>query len=414
VRQAASGILLKRIITTGVATVLLVLCFAPPSDGHTTSDTDTATVSNVQEPPPPSGYPASFFTGPAGTNNPLPSGGYPFMHSWFGETPANDLFGTSSSQQIQSFQFRESQIGRQMNIIHNWQQARCSLDMASVNEYRAEGVVVLDWEPSPVHYDQILAGQADNCIVAVAQQLATITSGNPVILRMYHEWNGDWMAWSCSSAAGSNCGFSSPAHISTDQTKQVWQRTVDKLREGGAFANGKVAVDLDWHEGFYGPGNDGFIEANAYPGDAYVDWISSTSYSEGQSEWCGPTTQHLCELAETMTHGQCISPPFPEIQQTGYSCSSSKIPQGVEADYRGRKPYLLAETGLGHPAADDWAGSWMRYAGAYISAHQPGLGAVTYFDFDPRQFGETLNWRVDSSSSKLQGFKDWGALPRFN
>jgi hypothetical protein len=366
---------------------------APPKSA------DAAT-SRVVEPPP-SGHPASFFTGPAGASNPLPPAG----KAWFGTHtlcyPDPKVCGYQDHLNLTHS--REAAIGRQFNVIADFQQSRCSLDMGRVHAFRAEGPLVLSWEPNPHKPDQVLAGQADSCIRAVAGQLATITTGNPVILRMYHEWNGTWMSWSTNSNG---------TRITATQARDVFRRTVDQLRAGGAFANGKVATMLDWHEGYFGNG-DAFDEIAAYPGDAYVDWIGSTGYSYGTTDqWCGGTTQHYCELSEVLHHGQCLTPPFPQQQQPGFSCNASRVPVGTEVFARNRKPYLLSETGRAENAIS-LQGSWMRYAGAYITANMPGLYGVTYFDVNAQAFGEPHNWSLSTNTAKLQGFGDWGAMPRF-
>ena len=340
-------------------------------------------------PAPPSDFPASFFTGPAGAENPLPAPG----KAWFGESPHH----------LAEFRQREGQVGRQFSVIHDFQGSRCQLEMPRVNDYRAEGPLVLSWQPSPSRPDQVLAGQADICIRSVGAQLASITSGNPVILRMYHEWNGSWMPWSNNSNG---------SRITATQARDVFRRTVDQLRAGGAFANGKVATMLDWHEGSFGNG-DVFDELQAYPGDNYVDWLGSTEYAWYSSQWCGPSTQHYCEFGELFHHGRCLTPPFPEQQQPGFSCNATNIPVGVEVWARGRKPYMVTETGR-NEFSISLQGAWMRNAGRYISANMPGLYGVIYFDFDTRQLGETNYSSLETNQGKLQGFADWGALPRFN
>jgi hypothetical protein len=383
-----------------------------PGETCSSCPADCGTCGGPVSPPPPDAgtttgnYPASFFTGPAGQNNPLPAQrpGYPSQQAWFGETPPQGCpsFPCSWQDHLNGFHSREAAIGRQFDVIHDFQQARCSLEMARLNGYRAEGPLVVAWTPNPNKPDQILAGQADACIRSVGAQLATITSGHPVILRMYHEWNGNWMNWSINSNG---------TRITAQQARDVFRRTVDQLRQGGAFSRAKVATMLDWHEGHFNNG-DVFDEIAAYPGDDVVDWIGSTGYASGRPEWCGSGTQHLCEAAEVFTHGNCLTPPLPEAQQAGYLCGPSRIPQGVEKVYRGRKPYMITEIGRGEDAAT-LQGSWMRYAGAYMSAHMPGLFAVTYFDVDARDHGETENWYVDTNPGKLQGFADWAKLPRF-
>lgn len=373
-------------------------------DGDSKADLQDPGCTDAQDdsesPDPPSPFPASFFTGPAGTNNPLPAPG----KAWFGQTPGQGCptFPCSYRDHLNLFRTREQQIGRQMSVISDFQQGTCSLNMDRVNAYRAEAPLVLAWQPNPNKPDQVLAGQADSCIRSVAAQLRTITAGNSVILRMYHEWNGTWMNWSSNSNG---------SRITATQARDVFRRTVDQLRAGGAFTNGKVATMLDWHEGHFGNG-DAFDEVAAYPGDAYVDWIGSTGYGDNKPEWCGGGTQHLCELAEVLHHGECLTSPAPEQQQAGYLCGPSRTPYGTEVFSRDRKPYMLTETGKNETSAND--GSWMRYAGAYISAHMPGLYGVAYFDFNAKLVGETADWSVDLSAAKLQGYADWGSMDRFN
>lgn len=161
----------------------------------------------------------------------------------------------------------------------------------------------------------------------------------------------------------------------------MWRRTVDVLAAAGAFPNTSIV----WcpEEGHYGNG-DGFDERLAYPGDRYVDWVCADGYNWNRAEsWCGAhgnPRQGWCEFAEI----------FHDTVSPGGN---------VEMDFRGRKPFMVGETGSteGQHARK---GEWFRKARDSIRKSMPGLRALVYFDMAY----EASDWRISTSPSSFAGF----------
>jgi hypothetical protein len=84
---------------------------------------------------------------------------------------------------------------------------------------------------------------------------------------------------------------------------------------------------------------------------------------------------------------------------------------GVEYTFRGKKPYLVGETGsVEDPYTPGRKGQWMTAMGSYIKAYMPGLYALVYFDLAASGAG----WNLDTSTSSMNGFKTFASDPYFN
>ena len=88
----------------------------------------------------------------------------------------------------------------------------------------------------------------------------------------------------------------------------------------------------------------------------------------------------------------------------------SFLPSGsVETDFRGRKPFMVGETGSVEGAPGSKA-EWFRNARAYIKAAMPGLRALVLFDV---AFSDG-DWRVGTSTSSLEGVRELVRDPYFD
>jgi hypothetical protein len=322
------------------------------------------------------GYPASFFNGPAGTNILLPPhGGYPSKGAWIGEESANGL------TQVQS---REQYFGRRFNIYAFYAQNRCDpYPSILANAVSTGHIPLISWFPTPAYADQIIRGDADNCIKSFGNAIASQSA--KVFIRPYHEFNGGWMTFSKNSDG---------TRATANQQRQMWQHTVDVLRTTNALSK----ASLVWcpHEGYYNNG-DAYNNPTPYPGDNYVDWVCSDVYNHNLSTaWCGPYHAGWCTFAEGFTHGN-YAPKY--------------TPRGVEYDFRGTKPFMVGETGsVEDPNTPGRKGQWMVDMGNYAKTYMPGLYALVYFDATY----STGNWTLDSSTSSLDGFKSFANDPYFN
>ena len=111
------------------------------------------------------GYPASFYSGPAGTNILLPpNDGYPAKGAWIGEASGNGL------TQVQS---REQYLGRKFNIYAYYAQNRCDPYPSILADVVSSGhIPLISWYPTPTYADQIISGQADSCIKSFGNAIA--------------------------------------------------------------------------------------------------------------------------------------------------------------------------------------------------------------------------------------------------
>jgi Glycosyl hydrolase family 26 len=350
-------------LAVSIATLLLVVAVSSPAaPGLINTETRLAR------------YPTSYFAGPAGERNILP----PRKGAFLGIYPGGRF--KTWAQLKRQFLSRSRYAGRRLDImgLHYGAPAGACFNPGyapfSVGHeawVRRHGALpYVTWSP---HFslDQINAGQADACFRDVAQRAKAY--GRRVFWRMYWEFNGNWYPW----AYGGD-----PAKLVA-----AWRRTVDIFRASGA-------TNLIWvwspDEGWYrGDAPKGF---QAYPGDAYVDWVASDGYNWfTRTAWCG-----------AMDHphpGWCQ---FEEIFHGSLSAGKS-----VELDFRGRKPYMVAETGSVEDAARlRRKGRWFRYARDAIKARFRGLRALVYFDQNTSSTeGCRCNWRIDSSRASLRGFR---------
>jgi hypothetical protein len=322
-----------------------------------------------------SGYPASFFGGPAGTNIVLPpNGGYPARGAWIGEASANGL------TQVQS---REQYFGRKFNIYAYYASNRCDPWPTTLAQAASAGYIpMISWYPNPYYADQIINGLADSCIKSFGNAVANQSA--KVFVRPYWEFNGGWQPFSKNSDG---------TRATAAQEKQMWQHTIDVLRTTGFFS--KASVVWSVNEGYYNNG-DAWNNPTPYPGDNYVDWVASGSYNwDSSTAWCG-LHAGWCSFAEAVTHGR-YAPTY--------------TPIGVEASFRGKKPYLVGESGsIEDPNTAGRKGQWMVDMGNYAKTYMPGLYAIVYFD----TAYNGSSWNLDTSTSSMNGFKSFANTPYFD
>jgi hypothetical protein len=185
------------------------------------------------------------------------------------------------------------------------------------------------------------------------------------MLRPYHEFNGDWMIYS-------GCGRS---------FIHAWRRTVSIFQRQGA-------TNVAW---VYPPA-EGYrtCAEHSYPGDSWVDWVATSGYNHDRStSWCGVHT------------GWC---PFKDIFHFDPSISLH--------DYFGlHKPIMFTETGsVEDPSAPGRKGNWFRDLGSTMKNDLAYGRAVVFFD----QSTSNYDWRIDTSQSSLDGFRDLAQDPYFN
>jgi hypothetical protein len=307
-------------------------------------------------------YPASFYTGPAGDNNILPTKPGVFL----GIAPGGQ--GMTFEQGEQQAASREAYVGRKLDIDHHFV-GGCTFDATKANAIISAGrIPMFSWQIG-YSLDRVNAGSADACFSQYGQGLAAW--GRPIFLRIYWEFN-------------------LPGAFPYSGTGQpfidAWRRTVNIIK-----AQGVTKASFVWApgEGHYSQGMP-----YSYPGDSYVDWVASDGYNfNAAGAYCG-----------AMNHphdGWCQ---FEEIFHDGLNPGDS-----VEIDYRGHKPFMTAETASVEGSAEQ-KGSWFVSAGTRIKAVFPGLYAYVYFDQDYTDGA----WRIATSTSSLDGFKTMAQDAYFN
>jgi hypothetical protein len=290
---------------------------------------------------------------------------------------------TSASSLEQNLVSRESLLGRKLNVdhIHYGSGAGC-YDVAPFSqgiESWAWGRGVysfVSWSPSYT-IAQVNSGAADACFRDVAQRFKAF--GHPVWWRLWWEFNGTWFPWKYDPA-------NPQAFI------DAWQRVVGIFKSVGA-TNTMFVWAPD--EGYFVPSKT--LQANGYPGDAYVDWVASDKYNFNSSNaWCG------------FHAGWCD---FWELFHHGYSGAQAV---GVEPSFRGRKPFAVAETGSVEDASNaNHKGQWMQNMATSIKSDFPDLRMLLYMDVNLTAT-DGVNWRIDTSSASLAGFKTLAQDPYFN
>ncbi len=135
----------------------------------------------------------------------------------------------------------------------------------------AQGITPeITWEPTNVSFADINSGLYDAYLTTTATELKAF--GSTIFLRPFHEFNGTWYTWGLANQGGSSA--TDTAFIA------AWQRMVTIFHNAGAtnvkfvwcFSTGALgnATTSPWNN-----------PANAYPGDAYVDWIGYDTYNRG-------------------------------------------------------------------------------------------------------------------------------------
>jgi hypothetical protein len=78
------------------------------------------------------------------------------------------------------------------------------------------------------------------------------------------------------------------------------------------------------------------------------------------------------------------------------------------------KPYMVAETGsVEDPLTPGRKAQWHRDARAAIKLRFPYLRGFLYFDVN-MTLSQGVNWRLDTSQSSLEGFREMALDPHFN
>lgn len=179
---------------------------------------------------------------------------------------------------------------------------------------------------------------------------AAAADGRPFYLSFAHEMNGTWYPW------GADVNGNSPADYIA-----AWRHVHDRFTAAGAD-NVRWVWCPNVADGPYVPMSD------PYPGDNYVDWVGMDGYNGGGSQWRS----------------------FAEIFGASYATLTSMTD----------KPMVVGETASAEDGGDK--ALWIRDAfQTQLPLNFPRIRAVLWFNHDKER-----DWRVDSSPSSLQAFRE--------
>jgi hypothetical protein len=343
-----------------------------------------------------SSCPASYFTGPLGSNNLIPSKPGAFLIDFYGG------IGTDWAQTQAGLLQRESDMGRKFDGIgfqyrggDSWGGVFGMTDPTSFTP-RVEqwihdqgSVPVITWSPD-LTITQVNNGVADAIFAKAANYWKTYSF--PIMLRIFDEFDNPSAPWAAvpDSANGNvnTCG---------SQFISAWQRMVNIFRSNGAS-----------NVGFWWVPEEGANRSCvniSYPGDAYVDWVGSDWYNTclvgNTSQWCTPLHSGWASFNEIFN----------------YSSLGSSLPEQHNL-WGPHKPFVIGETGSWYDSNNPSnKGAWFANIPA-TAKNMLYLRGIEFFDEDVSAAeGALSNFRVDyptSNSSVYAGFKQMAADPWFN
>jgi len=299
-------------------------------------------------------------TGPAGTAPATAAPAGPAATTAGGLSPAparvpgRVMFGSyldlSGLTAAQSLARRRAETGRDPRIVHLFYDWYDPLpDRVALP---AGAVLMLSWRGT--FYRSINDGSADAMIVRDARALVRYRL--PVFLRWGWEMDGHWYDWSGASNNQDPAGYVA-----------AWRHLHDLFAAQGATnvawvwsPNSRANPLVAWN-----------ATGNYYPGDSYVDWVGLSGYSYGRE-----SPQYLFGT--------------------------------IVAGYGGRKPIMIAETGVSDSGGTTKP-DWIAALGAWIAAH-PAVGALVWFDTDA---GGGTNWRIDTSAAAIAAYRALVTAPLF-
>ena len=329
--------------------------------------------SSLPPPPPPSPpsgvtYPASYYTGPLGQRNPLPSKTGAFLLTWAGSTGCD---WACIKAQIAE---REQATGRRFDGIGNaWRPHESERVEQWIHDRGS--LPIITWNVgSP---QDVISGARDSAIIEFANYLKAYNF--IVMVRLFHEFDLPHTSY----------------HACGDTFIAQWRRVVDVFRQQGVT-----------NVGFWWSPTEGANRAcveGSYPGDSYVDWVGTDGYNwvyVGEDKWATPMHSGWAEFSEIFDY-----PPGP-----GY--------QSYYSQYGPRKPFIVGETGTVYDTnLPSKKGDWFRNI-VPAAKQMQHLTGIMFFDQDVSSVeGSKHNWLVDyprSNPDVYAGFVAMARDPHFN
>jgi Glycosyl hydrolase family 26 len=342
--------------------------------------------------------PASYFSGPLGSNNLIPNKPGAFLIDAYGG------IGTSWAQFQTGVLQREADMGRAFDGIGihydgggTWGGVFGMVDPAYFSPRREQwahdhgSFPAVTWTPNYT-ISQMNNGAADAIWAKAANYFKTYNF--PIMLRPFHEFDLPYVPWAAvpSSKNGNVNSCGGPFNA-------AWQRMVNIFK-----ANGATNVGF-WWTPFEGA--DRNCVNLSYPGDAYVDWVGSDIYNVclvGRTDqWCTPLHSGWAQFRELFN----------------YTALGSLL-KDTHTTWGPRKPYVVGETATWYDANyPSYKGTWFRNIPT-AAKNMKYLRGIMLFDQDVSANaadGPLGNYRVDNPTSNpdvYAGFKQMAADPWFN
>jgi hypothetical protein len=307
-----------------------------------------------------SNWPASYFSGPLGSNEVLPAvQGHTMLSMWSGVAGQSESFQRSLMQQ------RIADMGRAPDLIGfacsgSMTPGSCGQDLSSTdlaeNWVHSLGAIpfVANYDPgSSRDFAGIAAGNYDSRIDNAAARLKAF--GHRIMVRMFVEFNiqGTW---------------------STTDFINAWRHVVNRFK-----ADGATNVGFWWSPGEQAGGVRTQTD-QSYPGDAYVDWVGTDDYDHASSS----------------AYNACV-PGWNEFSYIFGYTSADCGAGSMEREWGPEKPFVVGETGSKYDGSiPDRKKQWFLNIATAIPTKLPYTVGVDFFDSDVHIFEAGNNWRVDS------------------
>jgi beta-mannanase/TolA-binding protein len=298
---------------------------------------------------------------------------------WFGLYTAQSPFNWSEYDQV------SKAVGKATNMVGYFQGFDQDFNAGAVQRSWANGrLPLMTWEslPAKTGNDQpwvpgygnadITSGAFDAYLTKYAQDLRA--NGQPMVIRLDHEMNGQWYNW-----AESKNQQNAPGSFVA-----MWKHVWNVFQANGA----NDYVIWDWSPSRIDKlGNPKYqtldYMANYYPGEQYVDWVGMSGYYRTTGEQ--PTFQNT--YGATLAQIRQVAPGKPiMLNEIGATETGSTVSNGQKSQWIDSLFDALAD-----PVNRDVIGF------AYFSEV-----ATTIVDGSRT----TNDWRLDSRRDSLQAFVD--------
>jgi len=216
-------------------------------------------------------------------------------------------------------------------------------------------------DPVQPRLDKINNGSLDSYIDAFANKIKSYNG--TIILRILHEFEGDWYSWSLTQNNKSAADYVA-----------AFRHIVDRFRMAGAN-NVKWMWCLNAEPKPYARHN---WVVGAYPGDTYVDIVATDIYN----------------------HPDLGTPDWKSFR---YTMSESYY---YLVKYFGHKPLYICEVGCrernsGEPAGSQSKADWLCRMNMDLKSYFPKAEALIFFSMQKEH-----DWRINSSDAAKQAFID--------